>query len=722
MGEVGPENIAGLEMSRCARARGPPGRSAYEHAVAVEMSVLDEVRKLTDSRARHALLIGHEQPLHGPTLDSLKVPWQFCRAREAARRILQSRLQRDPITCVLIELPKGDSQREAVLKDPVVGSLPIVLLDGDAWHLYSPHAITPAILDVLLRWQEPIGTQPAVPKELSVLVVDDMAVNRKFLEGYLHRLGHRSTEGVTAQEAFELMMRERFDVILMDVEMPDEDGPSLVGRLRRTAGPNQDVPVIAVTGHSEEAEGLRCLESGMDDILVKTEMRLKLAEKLNRWAGRRVIHLFAESEAADQVSAPVALESLLSVTEGNAKLLGEFIGLFTQDVTRCFNLMQQALAEDDEAGFRSCVHSLRGAASYIGAHRLERLAEISEADFRRFWTEGATNQLASLRTEFRRVQNFLQSGLSEPEIVDIEVTATLQLDATEAALLDLHSFLNIFNVVLSELYFLGEDLKRPDSFMPCAAVMEEFSRELRRPDRIKAALLETETRLTEFWREFESVMVESNDAVRVQLSRDNLHSIMAVLRQRAEQMLERVDNPNLWVNMTILELEADYRQLFAAVAKNSKGRYDIVYNVAAQRSQDYLIHLDFSSVDGEFIRMPAVLQDVFRDLTANARKYTEPGGTIQAGLVDDGEQLRLVVEDNGRGIPAHEVPRVVELGYRASNVNDKRTMGSGIGLTKAYWVARRLGGGMRIRSGRDRGTRVSISIPSQAEARRSSSD
>ena len=667
------------------------------------MSLLDDVRTLTGGPARRALLVGREQPLNGGTLEGLEVPWQFCQASEAARRILQSRLQRDPITCVLIELPKGDSQRETVLRDPVVGSLPIVLLDGDAWQLYSPRPITPSILDVLLRWREPMGTQPATPKELSVLVVDDVAVNRKFLEGYLGQLGHRCTAAGTAQEAFELMSAERFDAVLMDVEMPGEDGPTLVGRLRRVSGPNQDVPVIAVTGHSEENEGIRCLESGMDDLLVKPVTRPKLAEKLSRWAGRRVIHLFAPVDVVDQVQEPVVLESLLTVTEGNAKLLGELIGLFTQDVTRCFGLMQQALIEDDESGFRSCAHALRGAASYIGARQLERLAEPWEAGSAQAWNESAKSQLGALQKEFARVQQFLETGLSEPEIVDVELTVPLQLDATEAAMLDLHSFLNIFNVVLSELYFLGEDLKRPNGFGASAAVMEEFSRELRYPDKLQATLGSTEARLQQFWDEFDSGLTAADETARVQVSRDNLRSIMAVLRQRALQMLERLDNPNLWVDMPIEALSDDYHQLFAAVAKNSKGRYD-------------LIHLDFSSVDGQTIRMPAVLQDVFRDLTANARKYTEPGGTIQAGLVDDGDQLRLVVEDNGRGIPAHEVPRVVELGYRASNVVDKRTMGSGIGLTKAYWVARRLDGTMRIRSGRDRGTRVTLTIPSQARA------
>jgi signal transduction histidine kinase len=109
--------------------------------------------------------------------------------------------------------------------------------------------------------------------------------------------------------------------------------------------------------------------------------------------------------------------------------------------------------------------------------------------------------------------------------------------------------------------------------------------------------------------------------------------------------------------------------------------------------------------------MPPVLQDVMRDLIANARKYTEPGGEITAGLVDNGKELRFVVADTGRGIPSDEVRQVVEFGKRGSNVDDKETMGGGFGLTKAYLVTRQFGGRIWITSRPGAGTRIAISIP-----------
>jgi signal transduction histidine kinase len=73
-----------------------------------------------------------------------------------------------------------------------------------------------------------------------------------------------------------------------------------------------------------------------------------------------------------------------------------------------------------------------------------------------------------------------------------------------------------------------------------------------------------------------------------------------------------------------------------------------------------------------------------------------------------------VVEDDGRGIPADEVARVVEFGYRASNVLDKATKGGGFGLTKAYHTVTRLGGTLDITSTVGQGTRVALEIPRPA--------
>jgi signal transduction histidine kinase len=168
--------------------------------------------------------------------------------------------------------------------------------------------------------------------------------------------------------------------------------------------------------------------------------------------------------------------------------------------------------------------------------------------------------------------------------------------------------------------------------------------------------------------------------------------------------------------MRIENLRHNFLEVFSAIAKNSKGRYRIIYNLARQEPTDYYVRLDFDSVDGKNVFMPPVFQDVMRDLIANARKYTAPGGIIAAGLFEGLRELRFVVHDTGRGIPEPELRRVVEFGYRGSNVSKVRTMGGGFGLTKAYYVTKQFGGRMWIASRVDIGTRISIVLPRPVRA------
>ena len=84
------------------------------------------------------------------------------------------------------------------------------------------------------------------------------------------------------------------------------------------------------------------------------------------------------------------------------------------------------------------------------------------------------------------------------------------------------------------------------------------------------------------------------------------------------------------------------------------------------------------------IMMPPVIQDVFRDLIANARKYTPPGGEISAGLLQLEDELRLVVEDNGCGIAATDLPHIFEPMFSTKTFGE----GTGLGMTIVQNIVR----------------------------------
>jgi two-component system, sensor histidine kinase len=120
-----------------------------------------------------------------------------------------------------------------------------------------------------------------------VLVVEDNEVNLLVARRLLEREGHRVSAARTGLEALQTLSQGRFDLVLMDLQMPELDGLSATRRLRTDAsGPNQQVPVIALTANASAADQRACLDAGFSDYLTKPVAPEALAAAVQRWAIR----------------------------------------------------------------------------------------------------------------------------------------------------------------------------------------------------------------------------------------------------------------------------------------------------------------------------------------------------------------------------------------------------------------------------------------------------
>lgn len=297
--------------------------------------------------------------------------------------------------------------------------------------------------------------------------------------------------------------------------------------------------------------------------------------------------------------------------------------------------------------------------------------------------------------------------------MEIRLDQDLSLD--EATLLDMHSVLNVMNVILYELMSLGDALQDCAELEALSDATVGIARKLGSPEEAYRQVANVDAYVTSVRRELGRILDERGVARSLwyQDRIANLESIFAVLQVRAAELKARHDDPDAWVAYSIPGLRESLWAVFRAIEMNSRGAYRIVANLAVHEDGDYLVHLDITSRAGDVVPMPAVFQDVMRDLLANARKYTRPGGTITAGLHASGTELRMVIADTGRGIPPDEIQSVVEFGRRGSNTQDRPTRGAGIGLTKACYVTRKFGGRMFIHSTgvEGEGTRIEIRIP-----------
>ncbi len=151
-------------------------------------------------------------------------------------------------------------------------------------------------------WQRTVG--------LRVLVVEDNPVNQMLVATILRKAGHRSDVAGNGLEAIEALRSRAYDLVLMDMQMPEMDGLEATRRIRALGGPKAQVPIIAMTANAMPADRQRCLQAGMNDYLSKPIDPTKLLERSAFWgaceapaeAGEKLQHedqpLGAESTAA----------------------------------------------------------------------------------------------------------------------------------------------------------------------------------------------------------------------------------------------------------------------------------------------------------------------------------------------------------------------------------------------------------------------------------------
>lgn len=297
----------------------------------------------------------------------------------------------------------------------------------------------------------------------------------------------------------------------------------------------------------------------------------------------------------------------------------------------------------------------------------------------------------------------------------MKVEKPLQLTEEQEILMDLHTVLNLFNILLGEMHLIQMDLHRPSLLQPVierALCLKEVLIERDKEDFNTGLVRSLKTDLDTALGEAEAEQPELLSNEEYLEYKSTFEDVLEVFDTRMDEILTRWMVPDHWDTYTIPGFQEDLKTWLKAVEKNSRGRYRIIYDIAEQTPNDYLINFEVSSDrEDELLIFPLLFKDVMRDLVANARKYTPRGGVINVSLQIKNNKLRFEVADNGIGIPEQEIEKVLEFGRRATNTQNKRTMGGGFGLTKAYSVTRKFAGDFWIDSEESEGTCITIEVP-----------
>ena len=212
---------------------------------------------------------------------------------------------------------------------------------------------------------------------LSILVVEDNPVNQKVARHMLARFGYRADTAWSGAEALEMLARRSYDLVLMDVQMPEMDGLETTRRIRArypTSGPR----VVAMTANVSRASISSCLAAGMDSFLGKPVVVADLASLLEDLAtSRGDVH--PPAILRDDIIDLRVLERL-SGEIGRGTVL-ELVAMFRDDVERSEPHLVRAAETDDRVEVAGLAHRLRSAARTLGAeHLADMLGALEEGE------------------------------------------------------------------------------------------------------------------------------------------------------------------------------------------------------------------------------------------------------------------------------------------------------------------------------------------------------
>jgi len=211
---------------------------------------------------------------------------------------------------------------------------------------------------------------------LRVLLAEDNPVNQRLAVTLLEERGHTIVVASDGREALNILDRQSFDLILMDVQMPRMDGFQTTAAIRAAEdGSGRRIPIFALTAHAMKGDQERCLAAGMDGYIpkpIRAEQFLAVVEGRNFAADRP--ELEGAREARPGVAADVFdLQEALARTRGKRALLRKMADLFLADCPGLLTQIRTALAADDQPTLERAAHRIKGAAANLSAQRVARV-------------------------------------------------------------------------------------------------------------------------------------------------------------------------------------------------------------------------------------------------------------------------------------------------------------------------------------------------------------
>jgi signal transduction histidine kinase/CheY-like chemotaxis protein len=394
------------EMSLSSEA-GRGSTFSFEVPLEVRADALEPVSvpSTADLRGIRVLVVDDDD-VNRRVLHSMLTHWGMAaaevdRGTAALQSIERAQARNEPFQLILLDVCMPDMDGFAVATEirrrPDLGgaSIPVMLLAsarhagdsargaklGIAAHLTKPvrqSRLHDEIQRVFARAVTVVPSHPlpatSEPRALRVLLAEDNSVNQTLMLHLLRKQGHEAIVASNGREAVAAAAASTFDVILMDVQMPEMDGFEATAVLRsKELATGGHVPIVALTAHAMRGDRERCLNAGMDAYLTKPVHPNTLFETLRTMTtsqtGSAPLSITAATTPARSArvsGSTIALDEVLERVGGDRALLAQIIAMFSAELPKMLEDVQRCIQLGDAPALRRAAHALKGCAGNFG--------------------------------------------------------------------------------------------------------------------------------------------------------------------------------------------------------------------------------------------------------------------------------------------------------------------------------------------------------------------
>ncbi|QGJ71462.1 Hypothetical protein PBC10988_31670 [Planctomycetales bacterium 10988] len=266
-------------------------------------------------------------------------------------------------------------------------------------------------------------------KQYKVLLAEDTEVNQQLAVRILERSGHRVVVASNGRMALEIWQQEPFDVILMDLQMPEMDGLEATEQIRSIERDKQlnRIPIIALTAHTMPGDRDRCIQAGMDAYLAKPIHPHELKALLSKVVSKTSIpidprdpgestEVATSSDLMMPSDAFLELNTVLARLDGDFELLEELAQLFLNDSPQLMEQIEDAITVQDGQELTVRAHRLKGVVSNFEAHAAREAAEKLEEIGHRMDFVAAREAFREVSSEVQQLSEVLKNLRNFPEL------------------------------------------------------------------------------------------------------------------------------------------------------------------------------------------------------------------------------------------------------------------------------------------------------------------